>query len=218
MDLRSFREQLLAAQLAGDRRAALGAVDDALRAGLTVPVLALDGIRWTQAEIGRLWQENVIGIAQEHQATAIAQLVLSVAYTRAVGSSRCGRTVLVACVEGELHDFPARLAADALDLAGFDVRFLGASVPRDSLVAHVVVVKPHLVALSVTMTHHLPALREAVGAIRKATDGRVPILVGGHACEWTPSLRRELAIEGTAADARGLLSEARRVLGLEEEA
>jgi methanogenic corrinoid protein MtbC1 len=37
--------------------------------------------------------------------------------------------VVIAGVAGELHAFPARLVADALDLAGYTIHFPGADVP-----------------------------------------------------------------------------------------
>ncbi|HTV24253.1 MAG TPA: B12-binding domain-containing protein, partial [Polyangiaceae bacterium] len=127
----------LRAQLGGDRREALRLiVEDGLKRGLS----CLDihkVIQHAQNEIGRLWQEDRITIAQEHMATAISQVVLSHVYQYADAPVPNGKRVLVACVEGELHDFPSRLVADALDLAGFEVRYLGANTPTKHLLAMV---------------------------------------------------------------------------------
>jgi methanogenic corrinoid protein MtbC1 len=46
--------------------------------------------------------------------------------------SASGKVVTLACVEGELHEVGARMASDFLEMAGFDVRFLGANVPTCS--------------------------------------------------------------------------------------
>ena len=201
------------AQLGGNRREALRLiVEEGLKRGLT----CLDihkVIQQAQSEIGRLWQEDRITIAQEHMATAISQVVLSHVYQYADAPRSNGKKVLVACVEGELHDFPARLGADALDLAGFEVRYLGASVPHESLVAMVVTHQPDLLVLSVTMTFNVPSLREAVRRIR-ARYPRVPIAVGGGACSWQPGLAAEVDAEVEGSDAAELVAKAQQLLGV----
>ena len=50
-------------------------------------------------------------------ATAISQLALAHLYQHAPVVRPHGKKVMVACVEGELHDFPARMVTDALHLA-----------------------------------------------------------------------------------------------------
>src|SRR5690349_3730573 len=69
------------AQLAGDRDAAIRLLmEEGLEKGVSVAELQLDVIQRAQREIGRLWQENKISVAQEHLATAISQLVLAHLY------------------------------------------------------------------------------------------------------------------------------------------
>ena len=134
-------------------------------------------IRASQKEIGRLWQRNEISIAQEHMATAISQLALSELFRHEPPPRPNGRKVIVACVDGELHDFPARLVADELDVAGFDVRFLGASVPLDALLSFIAREDPDLLVITATMAVHADNLRTAVTRIRTIAPG-LPIAVG----------------------------------------
>jgi methanogenic corrinoid protein MtbC1 len=214
-DLAALRARYLAAQLAGDRREAPRlVVDEGLRQGASVLDVQLEVIQEAQREIGRLWQEDRIGTAQEHMATAISHLALAHLYQHAPASPPNGKRVLLACVEGEQHEFPARIAADALDLAGFEVRFLGASQPTAGLLRLLAEVEPHLVALSVTMSFNVPSLRDTVRAIREATGGRVPIAVGGHACLFGPTVAAEVGADLTGGDARALVDGARRLLGV----
>jgi methanogenic corrinoid protein MtbC1 len=212
---RDLRDRYLAAQLRGDRRQALQVItDEGPRAGLS-PAQLSRVIGDAQREIGRLWQEDRISVAEEHIATAISHMALSFVYQLARPGTPNGKKVLVACVEGELHEFPARIAADALDLAGFEVRFLGASVPTDSLLSILDKDAPDLLALSVTMSFHVPAAREAVRRVREHTGGRLPIALGGGACEWSKNLATELAVEVTGCDADELVRAAARQLGVE---
>jgi methanogenic corrinoid protein MtbC1 len=178
-----------------------------------VPELHLNVLQPAQYEIGRLWQENRISVAQEHLATAITQFALAHLYRHLPRDPANGRTVLVACVEGDLHEVGARVGSDFLEMAGFDVRFLGANVPTDSLVRMVREHPPDLLALSVTMTYHLPALRDALARVR-AVAPRLPLAVGGLAFSWAPGLERELDVSFFGRDARELVSAACQTLGV----
>jgi len=214
-DLTQLRNRYLAAQLAGDRREALRLVtSDGLDRGASVLELQLSVIQEAQREIGRLWQESAISIAQEHMATAISNMALAHLYDRATRAPSNGKKVIVACVDGELHDFPARLVADALDLAGFEVRYLGASVPADSLIAMIREEKPDLLALSVTMDTHLAALEKTVELVREATARELPIAIGGAVCDSAKDRVTQLGAIATATDAAQTVVAASIALGV----
>jgi methanogenic corrinoid protein MtbC1 len=207
----ALRESYLSAQLKGNRREALRLlVDEGILRGIPLPTLHLEVIQEAQREIGRLWQENLISVAQEHLATAISQLALSHLYRHLPRDPSNGRTVMLSCVEGELHELGARVASDFLEMAGFDVRFLGANVPTEHLVREVRAQKPDLLALSVTMTYHIPALRQAVAAVREVAP-LLPLAVGGLAFTWVPGLEAELGVPFFGRDARELVASACRM-------
>ena len=211
--LGDLKEKYLRAQLAGDRREAVRVVvEEGLGGGASVVDLQAQVIGAAQDEIGRLWQLNVVTIAQEHMATAISHLTLAALFERARVAKSTGKKILIACVEGELHDLPARLVSDLLEIEGFDVRFLGANVPHDDLISMVRDEKPHLVGLSVTMSFNLPSLRTAVSMLRAVTAA--PIFVGGHALTWSPGLEQQLDIQPAGRTPDEVLAMARRLTGL----
>jgi methanogenic corrinoid protein MtbC1 len=226
-DFAALVEKFVAAQLEGDRDAALAIVVDAAE---TVPVIDLQAnvIARAQEEIGRLWQSNRVTVAQEHLATGIAQVVMARLLDRgAVGArakiasgsafeamppaererrrSRAGVVVAVACVEGEQHDFPLRLVADFLEHAGYAVRFYGANLPTQSLVDLISADLPAALALSVTMSFNLPALRDATREVRQRFPG-LPMFVGGRAIAWSPDLSRDLGVATAPADPAALVA------------
>lgn len=208
-----LKRRYLEAQLAGDRRAALRLVADAAQSGRHSLVELRDGvIRDAQRQIGVLWERNAITIAQEHMATAISHLALADLYRRESPAPANGYRIVVACVEGELHEFPARLVADALDVAGFDVRFLGASVPTDALIEFIVREQPDFVLLSATMAFHAGSVRDAVARIHQATGGTVPIGVGGQVCSWVERVSQDLHVDILCADADSLVDDITRIL------
>jgi methanogenic corrinoid protein MtbC1 len=218
-ELSDARDAFLAAQLAGDRRGAVALVAKlATHQGAHSAAIRFAVIRAAQEEIGRLWQENQITIAQEHMATAISQLALAELFRHEQPHPRNGRRIVVACVEGELHDFPARLVADELDLAGYDVRYLGASVPTDHLLTFLATDRPDLLVLSATMAFHADAVRTAVRRLRAAEVNaghrRLPIALGGQLCQWLPTLAGELDVDVSGGDAMALVARADGLLGV----
>jgi methanogenic corrinoid protein MtbC1 len=202
----------LQAQIDGDRARALRIIIEGLESGMEVPELHLSVIQPVQYEIGRLWQQNQLTIAQEHVATAISQLAMAHLYRHMPRAPLNGKKVLLGCVEGELHDMGPRIGTDFLEMAGFEVRFLGANVPTESLIEMVARERPDLVALSVSLIFNLPALRHAVARVREAVGDDVQIAIGGQALQWAPSLESQLSVPSFGKDAREMVAAARQIL------
>lgn len=193
----------LQAVRAGDRRAAFQAIDAAHDGGLDVGCIYLDVFQPALREVGRLWQENEITVADEHLATAITQAAMVRLYERAYDREEDGGPTLVAaCVDVERHEVGLRMLCDLLELRGWRTRYLGAAVPTDGLVAMVRAHPPDAVALSTSIAPHLPRLRAAIAAIRAALgDAAPPILVGGRPFLDDPALAARLGADLTAPDA-----------------
>jgi methanogenic corrinoid protein MtbC1 len=208
-------ERYVAAQLEGDRRSALRVVvDEGLGRGVPVARLYLDVVQAAQYKIGELWQRNRISVAQEHLATAISQLALAELYRALPAATPLDRRVLVACVGGELHDLGARITADFFEMAGFQVRYLGANVPTDSLVPMVRDDPPDVLVLSVTMSFQVDVLREAAWRTREVAGDRVRLAIGGQAFAWAPELVGQMGAEIYGRDACESVAAARHLLGL----
>ena len=213
VDLTQLCEQYLEKQLLGDRRAALGLINAAMAAGVAAGDLRANVVQVAQMEIGKLWQQGKINIAQEHVATTISQLALAHLFQNAQFRARLNRKVLVACVPGEHHEFPARLLADTLDIAGYDVRFLGADVPLDSLIESVEMEKPDVLALSVTMLFHVPSLTATVRSVRAKSRHPVRIAIGGGVFNSAPQLAADIGADIVAPNAEAFVAQLSTHLG-----
>ena len=142
-----------------------GSVEDVLL-GLVAPV---------QVRVGERWESGEWSVAQEHAATCIAERVVASLGTRARGQGTRGHVVL-SCLDGEWHALPARIVGDVLRLRGWQVTFLGASVPPVHLVSFLQQHGPDVVALSAGLPTHLPAARHTVAAAQRTGT---PVLAGG---------------------------------------
>ena len=215
MDLAEIRERYLRAQLAGHRREAVSLVEECLKQGASVEELQSEVIRAAQDEHGRLWQRDMISIAQEHMASEISNIALTAIFERAPVAAPNGKKVIIGCVEGEEHQLAARLPADMLELAGFDVRFLGGNVPHLHLGRMVREEKPDVIGLSVTMLFNLKSLRDAVSLLRTITDA--PIMVGGYAIMWSRPIEQELQVHAGGASRDEIVGLARQLTGLDSD-
>jgi methanogenic corrinoid protein MtbC1 len=214
--LASLASRYLEAQLASNQRECVRLIDEALQQGALVQDLHLKVIQQCQREIGRLWEQHEISVAQEHLATAVSQLVIAHMYRHLPRGSANGKLVIVACVEGEQHDLGARMASDFLDMDGFDVRFLGANVPTESLLSIVIQKRPDLVALSVTLATNLDAFQEVTSVLRAKCGPSLPILAGGLAFTLAGegSLKLPNDVVAAGSDASEMVKIARRLVGL----
>jgi MerR family transcriptional regulator, light-induced transcriptional regulator len=197
------RDAFLHAIRRGDRRAAFRSLDEALDAGLDLNTLYVDVVQPAMREIGRLWQENEITIAEEHLATAITESAMSRAFER-VFVWRDQRTprLIAACADDERHQMGLRMLCDLLELEGWETIYLGASVPIESLTELVASREPDAVAISATIAPHIPRVRAAITAIRATRVARQPVIaVGGRAFLGDPSLAGRVGADLTASDA-----------------
>lgn len=154
-------------------------------------------------EIGRLWQQNEISVADEHLATAITQAAMARLYEQVfTWQYGTGHTLIAACADVERHEIGLRMLCDLLELEGWETTYLGATVPVESLVSMVRKRRPTAVALSVALVPHLPRLRTMIQAIREAMrDAQPVIVVGGRPFLDDPQLATRLGADFTAPDA-----------------
>lgn len=202
MTVEEALEGYLAAVRSGDRRAAFATIDAARAAGLELRTLYLQVFQPTLREIGRLWQENLLTVAEEHVATAITQSAMLRVFGTTDVPELTGPLLIAACTETERHEIGLRMLCDFMDMEGWETVFLGSSVPVESLVQMVVDRQPQAVALSASIPPHLPQLQATIAAIREATGDRPPlILVGGRPFLAQPELAERLGADQTANNA-----------------
>jgi methanogenic corrinoid protein MtbC1 len=176
-----LRARYLRLLLAGRRSEAIDEVLDQRARGLSPRLLAVDLIGATQAEVGGRWWSGAITIGQEHRATSISRAALvaltTVSMPAGPGPDEQPRpSIVLACAEGEWHTMPGEIVGHVLSWMGWDVTFLGPSVPADQLAGYLARHRPTAVALSCSLADRLIGALAAIDAARSAG---VPCLVGG---------------------------------------
>lgn len=194
--------QYTRALLEGDRDAAAAIVRAALDEGVELRELYEHLFLPSQVRIGQLWERNLIGVAREHFCTAATQVIMASFYPQVFATPRRDRTLLAACVGGELHEFGLRMVSDFFEFDGWSTRFFGANTPTPALLEEIETARPDAVALSVTMPFHLYKARALIEGFRGlATASRTLLLIGGRALAGTLDLWRVLGADGTSTNA-----------------
>ncbi len=159
-----------------DEYAAIDVATGLLEAGVPAERVLLDLVAPAQVEVGERWARNEWSVAQEHAATHISERVVAAVAAYAAPRPTGGR-VVVACLDGEWHALPPRLVAEVLRLRGWQVTFLGASVPAAHLVSYLHRHDAHAVALACALPMRLPHAHRMIEACRRSD---VPVVVGGR--------------------------------------
>ena len=188
------RRVFLQAILGGHRQAALNIVMAAYRKGFAVPDIYIEVFQEALYEIGRLWESNRISVAAEHRGTAITQYVIAQLYQNMEPSAERRGAMVITGIKGELHQVGANMVADMLEADGWDVRFLGANVPSEGVVAAVRDHNADVVGISTTMRFNIPQVVALVATLRRDFGKAAPrILLGGSAFRAAPALPEELS-------------------------
>lgn len=204
---RALGEAFLDACLHLRRQQALAMVQQARQRGVPVADLYTHVMTPAMHELGRLWHQNQATVAQEHYCTAVAQMVMAQLFPAIFDSDRppVGR-IVCACVASELHEIGARMVADLFEMAGWDTVFLGADVPRESVVDMLVETDAQVLAISVTLAANLGCAEALIQAVRAAPAcAAVKVLVGGAAFNVEPTLWQTLHADGWAPDPQSAL-------------
>jgi methanogenic corrinoid protein MtbC1 len=192
----------LAALLTADRLRAHRLIMAALQDGLAIRDLYLGVFQPVQHEVGRLWLLNKVTVAEEHFCTAATQTIMSELYPQIISSRRLGKTLVAACVGAELHEIGVRMVADFFEMEGWDTYYIGAGISHYQALSALEQHKPDLLALSATMTYHVPMVQELIAAIRSAFPTAAPrIMVGGLPFNMSPELWRTVGADVWAPDA-----------------
>ncbi len=167
----------------GEGAAAERVIDDALSAGMAPEAVQSRVIAPAMVQIGDMWETAVISVADEHLASALSHRALlrlfEVISARRV-RPRSRERVLLAAVQGQQHVLGLRMIADVLEGAGFDVLYLGADVPVDSLRASVLRHRPEVVGLAYGMAGDPGCLMDSLRAIDECAP-ETRFIVGGRA-------------------------------------
>jgi methanogenic corrinoid protein MtbC1 len=134
-------------------------------------------------EIGELWENNRITVANEHLATSVTESLLNLVYPSVFATERIGKKAVISCSANEFHQVGGKIVADIFELNGWDGHFLGANTPAEDMAQFIDDVQPDVVGLSLSIMSNMDYLKRSIEVLR-VNFPDMDLLVGGQAFRW----------------------------------
>jgi corrinoid protein of di/trimethylamine methyltransferase len=124
-----------------------------------------------------------------------------------------GRVVL-ATVEGDIHEIGKTLVGTMLSASGFEVTDLGVDQPADKIIGKALEINADLIGMSALLTTTMVRQREVIEELDKeGLRPRIKVMVGGAPItrDWATKIKAD----GTSEDAVGAVALAKQLMGKE---
>lgn len=182
-----------------DKNSAVNLIKDASDSGIEIKDIYKYILQPFQLELGNLWHDNQISVAQEHYATAISQFAMSLLYERIFSTPKNEKVFLGTCVQGELHEFGIRMVCDYMENCGWNTYYLGANMTDNGIIQMINEKKPDIIAISCTMTFNISKAKNLVQAI-KDFNRHAPVIVGGYPFNLDKYLWKKVGADAYSGD------------------
>lgn len=120
--------------------------------------------------------------------------------------------VVIATVEGDIHEIGKSLVATMLGASGFEVHDLGVDTPGDKLIGKALEVNADILGMSALLTTTMVKQREVIEELEKeGLRKRLKVMVGGAPVtrEWV----KTIGADGYSEDAIGAVMMAKQLMG-----
>jgi methylmalonyl-CoA mutase cobalamin-binding domain/chain len=120
-------------------------------------------------------------------------------YFQAEKAAKAGK-VLIATVEGDLHDIGKNLVVVLAEASGFEVHDLGVDVPPETFAENTRKLRPDFLGMSSLLSTTVPKFKETVDTLNKeGLRETVKVIIGGVSA--SQAIADEYRIDAYAADA-----------------
>lgn len=206
-NLQSAVEQLFHLLVSGRREPARAFVAELAARGVPAERMAND-VFWPVHEMLVKFNKHAqISRLSYNYATRILRQLADVGareYTRVPSGAG---TVLLLCGPTEGEELGAQLAVDLLEAAGFDVRFGGAGVANDEVLAELGEVQPTALVLWASAASDTPAIRGLIDTIRSiGGHPDLRVVCGGGVFNRASGLAEEIGADASATTPAALVA------------
>jgi corrinoid protein of di/trimethylamine methyltransferase len=122
--------------------------------------------------------------------------------------------VILATVEGDIHEIGKTLVGTMLSASGFEVTDLGVDQPADKIIGKALEIDANIIGLSALLTTTMVRQRELIEELDKENlRPRIKVMVGGAPItrDWATKIKAD----GTSEDAVGAVQLAKQLVGKE---
>ena len=206
--------KLAAAVMDQDSDTAMEAYQEALNADVPPMEIINDALAVSLNKLGELFADEEIFLPELlFAASIVTDIMNSLAEKFSEGEAVMNKKgkVLLATVEGDVHDIGKSLVGMIMNAAGYEVIDAGKDVPNTKLIEMAKELKPDIVGLSALLTTTMMAQKEFIEmAKEEGIRDKIKIMVGGAPVsrEWAV----KIGADGWSEDASQAVIEADRLM------
>ncbi|MBR5944752.1 MAG: dihydropteroate synthase, partial [Lachnospiraceae bacterium] len=210
---KSPKDALYEAVIKGNRNTIEKLTHDALDAGEDAKVLLNDALMPAINKVGEYFEKGTYFLPQLINSAETMKLSIAILEKILLNSSEAKDmpTVIMATVEGDIHDIGKNLVVLMLKNYGFNVIDLGKNVTKETIVEAAKEHNAKLVGLSALMTTTMQRMKEVV-EYRNEIGADFMIMVGGAVV--TEEYAKEIGADAYSSDAADAVKVAARLLNL----
>lgn len=215
MNKQDHLSKIMAALMDQDREATNAAVDEALGDGVPPMDILNEGLAAGLQELGVLFAEEEVYLPELLLAAEITTEIMKRLQSKFQADEtkiKKRGTVLLATVEGDVHDIGKSLVGMIMNASGYNIMDAGKDVPNKKMIELVKEIHPDIVGLSSLLSTTMPAQQEFIEMAKEAgLRDQIKIIVGGAPVsrDWA----NKIGADGYAEDASGTVVEADMLLG-----
>lgn len=184
--------------LDGDEELAKELAEAALRENLDLTRVMNEGFLSGIQEVGELYQSGEFFLPElvcSADAMKAALEILTPALKSSSNSAGMAKGhVVIATVEGDVHDIGKKIVAAMLTAAGYDVYDLGIDVPAEKILETVEKKKPEILGLSALLTTTMQEQKNVIALLEERNmRDQVKVIIGGApvSSRWAEIIRAD---------------------------
>lgn len=209
----TIREKLSRAVIDGDRDSVVTLVEEALTSGLTPMQVSNEGFLPGLEEVGRRFEKNLFFLPQVMQSADTMQAGFARLREEMQGETFQSRgRILMATVEGDIHDIGKNIVCTLLENHGFEVFDIGKNVSAATIVSKARELAVDAVGLSALMTTTMSEMEHVIGKLKTA-GVKSFTMVGGAVV--TQEYADRIGADLYARDAMEAVARVKVLLGVE---
>ncbi|MDO4559590.1 MAG: corrinoid protein [bacterium] len=205
-------EQLAGEVMKGKRKLVTATTKELLDAGEAPIDIINKGLVVGMSRVGVLFQENKMFIPEVlMSAKAMEEGLNIVKPLLADEKMESNGTVLVATVQGDLHDIGKNLVSIMLESNGFTVVDAGKDVSPETIVQMVRELKPDVVGMSAMLTTTMLHMKDTIDLLaEEGLRDKVKVIIGG--APVSDDFASEIVADGYSPDALSAVGLCKRLL------
>lgn len=205
-------EQLSMEIVKGKRKLAIASTNALLEAGEAPLDIINKGLVVGMSEVGVLFQANKMFIPEVlMSAKALDECLNILRPLMQEGDMQSNGTVLIATVQGDLHDIGKNLVGIMLESNGFTVIDAGKDVSPETIVEKVKELQPDVVGMSAMLTTTMLHMKDTIELLQEeGLRDQVKVIIGG--APVSDDFAGEIKADGYSPDALSAVGLCKRLL------